>query len=751
MPSVFDVPEYRLDGPLKVTGQARYTADLQLPGLLQARFLLSPHPHARIVSIDTSAARRVPGVHAVLTGADIGERRFGRCVFDWPVLAYDRVLFVGERVAAVAAETREAAAEAVSLIQVEYEELPAVLDIDAALAADAPVLHPRLGEYHAILQRGPMPLANLQGYTLVTKGEVDLEKVFAQAYRVFEDTYTAPRQHQGYLEPHGCVVWFDERGRVRVRTTNKSPFALRQQLATVTGEPLENIVVDSRFIGGDFGGKGLSIDDFACYYLARAAGRPVKSIMTMADELLAGTPRHNTVCTLRTGVTREGKIIAHSWRAVYNGGAYQAPKPMLWPLASWSALQAYAIPNCRQEQLVVYTNTAPSGHVRAPGAVQMALAGEGHVDHIARELGIDPLEFRVINALRPGDTGPARERYHNPRAVEVLETIRDCTDWGKKPLPARLSHGRGVALRNREVGQGKSSVVMRLLPDGRIEVLYGTPDQGSGSATVVRRVAAEVLSVAPERIVVRYGDTSEAPIDPGAGASRVTHVVGRATQAGATSLKARLEELAAEVMGWPAGEVHIQDDQFMVGEDVTPFDEVAVRIARGGPVEERGAYDSVHYVPVPDGPEDDYNFYAYMVEVAVDPETGEVRILDAVAAVDVGQIINPVAHQGQLEGAFVYGLGNAVMEEMREADGRLVTPNLNEYKLPTQMDVPPLRTLLVRTDVGPGPFGAKAAGEITNSGVAAAVANAVYDAVGVRITTLPVTAERVFAALQERG
>jgi CO/xanthine dehydrogenase Mo-binding subunit len=743
MATVFDSPEFRLDGPLKVTGRARYTADLHLPGMLRARFLLSPHPHARIVSIDTSAARRVPGVHAVLTGADIGERRFGRNVFDWPVLAYERVLFVGERVAAVAAETREAAEEAVGLIEVEYEELPAVVDAEAALAPDAPVLHPRFSDYHALNRpEGPLPHPNLQGYSLVTKG--DVERGFAEADHVFEDTYTAPRQHQGYLEPHGCVVWFEEQGQVRVRTTNKSPFALRQQLATVTGEPIENIVVDSRFIGGDFGGKGLSIDDYACYYLARATGRPVKSMMTFADEMLAGTPRHNTVCTLRTGVTREGKIIAHAWRAIYNGGAYQAPKPMVWPLDTWSALQAYAIPNCRQEQLVVYTNSAPSGHVRAPGAVQMALAGEGHIDHIARQMGIDPLQFRLLNALRPGDSGPARERYRNPRAVEVLETIRDKTAWAS-PLPP--NHGRGVALRHREVGQGKSSAVLRLLPDGHVEVLYGTPDQGSGSATVVRRVAAEVLSIEPERIVVRYGDTSEAPMDPGAGASRVTHVIGRATQAGATILKTRLEELAAEVLGWPAGEVRIEADHFVAGAERRPFEEVAAKIARGGPVEERGAYDSVHYVPHPDGPEDDYNFYAYMVEVAVDPDTGQVRVLDAVAAIDVGQVINPVAHQGQLEGAFVYGLGNAVMEEMHEAEGRLLTPNLNEYKLPTQMDVPPLRTMLVHTDVGPGPFGAKAAGEITNSGVAAAVANAVYDAVGVRIMTLPVTAERVFEAL----
>lgn len=472
---IFEEPEYRVEGPLKVTGRARYTSDVGLPGMLYARFLLSPHPHARIISIDTSAAKAVPGVHAVLTGQDIGDRRFGRYLYDWPVLAYDRVLFVGERVAAVAAETREAADEAVSRIQVEYEELPAVLDFDEALADDAPLLHPAPeGYYYLTGQRPARPHQNLQGYKLVQKGEPDIERVFARAYRVFEDEYFGPKQHQGYIEPHVCVVWVDEQGMVRVFSTNKAPFSLRHQLSIVTGEPVQNIVVDSMFIGGDFGGKGHSIEEFPCYFLAKATGRPIKAVMTYAEELGACNPRHDGKIWLRTAVDREGRMIAHQSRAYYNGGACAGAKPMpglLFP-TGFSAMQVYSVPNTHMETFMVYTNTVPSGHMRAPGATLAALAGEEHVDNIAREMGIDPLEFRLINALRAGDTGPMGEHNANPRAVEVLETAKRELNWeepaeseavsrpgnGHSARSGNWVRGRGIALRHRDVGQGKTEI-----------------------------------------------------------------------------------------------------------------------------------------------------------------------------------------------------------------------------------------------------------------------------------------------------
>jgi len=343
---IFDTPDYRLEGKLKVTGGARYAGDMILPGMLWAKFLKSPFPHARIVSIDTSAAKQLPGVHAVLTAEDIGRRRFGRYLFDWPVLAFDRVLYVGERVAAVAAESRDVAEQALDLIRVEYEELTAVLDPEKAIVPGAPTLHPDPSSYHYLAgKRPPVPHLNLQGYKLIQKGEKDIERAFARANRVFEDVYTAPRQHQGYIEPHACMMWLED-GALRVVSTNKAPFGLRHQLSVVTGPPEEQIVVDSMFIGGDFGGKGLSIEEFACYYLAKETGRPIKAVMSYTDELESTNPRHSARFYLRTGVTNDGRIVAFQSRAYFNGGAYGGAKPMsALLLPGWDALEVYYLPN----------------------------------------------------------------------------------------------------------------------------------------------------------------------------------------------------------------------------------------------------------------------------------------------------------------------------------------------------------------------------------------------------------------------
>ncbi|HLY80302.1 MAG TPA: molybdopterin cofactor-binding domain-containing protein, partial [Caulobacteraceae bacterium] len=334
----------------------------------------------------------------------------------------------------------------------------------------------------------------------------------------------------------------------------------------------------------------------------------------------------------------------------------------------------------------------------------------------------------------------------NDQGMVVLETLRRETGWGRQTLPT--NHGRGIAIRCSHIGQGKTEIALKLLEDGHIELLYGTPDQGAGSLTVVRRVAAAALSVKPERIIVRYGTTAEAPFDAeGAGASRVTHVAGRATAAGAARLKERLEQLAAEFMGWPEGKVRLEDDRFCVdgGEEPASFEQVAERITRGGrQVTAKGAYDSSV-----DMGEDPLPFCGYVIEVRVDPESGCVEIVDVVMAADVGTVINPIAHQGQLEGAFVFGLSSAMMEELTLEDGRPTVSNLNDYKLPTLPDVPRLRTILVPAESGPGPFGAKSVGELANGGVAPAIANAVYAATDGQVRTLPITAERVRAAMRE--
>lgn len=738
-------PERRIEGPLKVTGAARYAGDLRMPGMLWSQVLTSPYPHARIAAVDTSAALAIPGVVAVLTGEDVRGKYFGRGLMDWPVLAWDRVRFIGDRVAVVAAETREAAQEAIQAIRVEYEELPPVLEPDEALRSDAPVIHPDGDSYPMLAgKRRPRSHANVQGTVVVEKGERDLDAAFAACDRVFEHTFHTPRQHQGYIEPHATVAWMDEDGALHVVTTNKSPFSLRRQLSVVMDMPADRVIVDSMYIGGDFGGKGLSIDEFTCALLARATGRPVRAVMTYVDELQAMNPRHASTVRLRTGVDAEGRFLVHEAEVIFNGGAYGGGKPgdTLVPGGGSSSLAAYHIPTTRLTFHTVYTNTVPCGHMRAPADVQVTFASESHVDLIARALGVDPLELRRRNAVRQGQTGPGNERFREARALEVLDALEREAHWNE-PLPE--GHGRGMALAVRHVGGGKTAVVLRLCEDGMVEAKSAVPDQGSGGRTVIQRVVATALSVPAERVRVVYGSTADAPQDPGSGGSRVTHIVGAAALEGATVLKERLLELAAEVMGWPAGEIRLENDRFVVdesGEDAS-FLEVAQRIAQGEPVTVDGGYDSAHG---PDEPAD-FNFSATLVEVAVDRETGQVRVVDALLSLDVGAVINPVAHRGQVLGGFVYGVGGALMEDLDVEGGKVTTLSLGEYKLPTEEDVPPLRVVYCPTDVGSGPYGAKMAGEVSNAGVAPAIANAVEAACGARVTELPITSERVLEAL----
>jgi CO/xanthine dehydrogenase Mo-binding subunit len=743
--SIFTEPEYRVEGPLKVTGAARYTADVSMPGMLWLAYTRSVYPHARLLNVDTSAARAAPGVHAVLTGKDTASVCIGRRLQDWPVLASDRVRMVGDRIAAVAAETRDAAEAAARLIEVEFEALPGVFDVQAALAEDAPVLHPDIDRYVFVGggKRPATPHPNVHGYSLIEKSETGerIEDVFRSAEHVFEHTFTTAREFQGFIEPRACVVWIDERERLRIICTNKSPAALRQQLSAALGLPEQQIVIDSTFIGGDFGGKGLSIDEYVCSFLARATGRPIKAVMSYADELQASNSRHGAVLRLKTAVDRDGHFLAHQSDVLIDGGAYAAGKvgPTL-VVPAHNTLSGYHVPVTRLEARAVYTNAIPGGSMRAPGDPQSMFASESHVDMIASALGIDAIELRRRNALRDGEPSVTGERVRRARAVEVLDALERESDWRS---PTLAGHGRGVALGVRHIGAGDATVIFRLANDGRVDVLTGVADQGGGAHTVLRRVAAEVLSVDPRRVTVTHCDTSGAAPDPGVGGQRVTHVIGRAAQAGATEMKLRLEDLAAETMGWQAGSVRLEGDCFVSGDSSASFDDVAARIAPGPPVEVVGEYSGTHQPGEPG----DFEFAGYVVDVSVDPETGAVSVNDVLLVADVGTIVNPLAHQGQLEGGLMFGIGAALMEELSVQDGQVTTVTLGDYKLPCAMDIPPFRTVLLHDDSGPGPLGAKAAGELTNTSVAPAVANAVFAASGARVTDLPLTAERVLATL----
>ena len=624
------------------------------------------------------------------------------------MLCHDRVRFIGDRVAAVAAETRELAEAAAALVNVEYEELPAVLRPEDALADDAPILHPDADQYTFLAERGPRRQfhhPNIQGYDLVTQGTDDeRERAFLNAYRVVEHTFRTPRLHQGYIEPHACLVWIDDDGTVRIVSTNKSPFHLRDQLASTVHVAEHQVVVHSEYIGGDFGGKGLSFDEYACYFLAKATHRPVKAVMTYVDELGAANPRHASQVRLRTAVDAQGHFLAHECTALIDGGAYAAGKvvPSLIVPAHMT-LTAYHVPLARLELTCVYTNLVPCGHNRAPGDLQASFAGESHVDMIARELGIDPLELRLRNAVRDGVPNPAGHAFHQPRAVDVLETLRREAHWDR-PLPP--GRGRGVAFGQRHVGSGRTAVVTRLLPDGRVQVLTGSPEQGTGTYTVIQRVAAQSLSIDPAHIVVTHVDTSDAEPDAGVGGSRAANVYGNATFDSATALKGRLEELASEILGWPAGEARLDADAFCdSGGQSASFVDVARRIAQGAPVETNGSYASPPHAEV-----SSENFCAYAIELELDRETGGVRLCDVLFVADVGTIFNPVAHEGQLHGGFVYGLGSALTEELQIQDGRVTTLTLGEYKLPRGLPTTPAPRRAVAATVRSGRAGRQVSG-----------------------------------------
>jgi CO/xanthine dehydrogenase Mo-binding subunit len=734
-------PIARDEGPAKVTGAARYTADVPLPGALWARCLRSTLPHARIVNIDTSRARAVPGVRAVLVGADFPASLMGRRLKDQPIVARDRVRFVGERVAAVAAVDLDTADEALALIEVEYEELPAVLDPLAAMEDDAPILHPDLLSYEGLHGRPTIP--NVHSHLFSERG--DLDQAFAESDYVFEHTFTTPAQHQGYLEPYSVLVGLDASGRPDVWMSNKGPFNLRAHLAAALDMPEEWVRCNPANIGGEFGGKGSPMDAPVAYQLARRTGRPVRMVMTYTEELTAGNPRHPAVIRLKTGVKKDGTLWVRDSLAVWNSGAYGGHKPVpnVHILGGLEAAGPYVVPHLRMDSRCVYTNQIPAGFMRSPGQPQMAFASESQMDIMAEALGIDRVEFRLKNVVRDGDV---HGRGHKYRFCQGEQTIRAAVAAGglDQPKPAP-NVGRGLGLVDRGIGAGETGVILRLTPDGRVDVRYGVPDQGVGMSTMLRQVTAEALALPIEQVSATPDNTDNTPFDAGAGASRHTHIAGQAAFLAAQKLGEHLAATAARLLESGADAVSRRNGEYVAGERTVPFAAAAERAARdaGGVLEVREEVNLKY--------PDQTCFNAQVAEVAVDLDTGEVHLQRLVTVHDIGTVINPLTHQGQIEGGVVQGIGEALIEDMIVEDGRVVTANLGEYKLPTIADIPPLETVLLDGGHGPGPYESKAIGESSLLPTPAAIANAVYDACGVRIFDLPVTAEKVWRGLQEQA
>jgi len=733
-------PVPRGEGGDKVSGATVYAADVKLQGLLWAKILRSPHPHARIRRVDISRAKKVPGVHAIITGEDVKGCLVGKQIRDMPVLCWDRVRFAGDRIAAVAAETVAAAEEALYLIDVDYELLPAVSDPLEAMMPGAPALHENVAAYDGAPEK--ILAGDLHnGLTRLAWRKGDVEKGFNEADLVLEHTFHVPARHQGYLEPHAATVAIESEGRIQVWSSVKNPFNVRMQLAKCLSIAEERIRMNPVNVGGEFGGKGDGVDLPVLYFLAEKAGRPVKMVMTYAEELSASNPAHPTVITIRSGVNRDGRIIARKIRAVHASGAYGALKSNT-SLATWHyAGGQYRIEHSDIEFLQIYTNTVPGGYYRSPGAVATAFAVDCHTDILAKEIGMDPAEFRLKNFLGEGEADAVGHELFSVRFREVLQGALDAAGWKK---PKKRNRGRGIALSGRHISGGDTGLALSVNAAGGFSILSPSIDQGSGTHTILRQLVAEQMKVPIDQVRVTVGDTDTGPRDSGMRASRMTYVAGNAIMQACEKLREQLLDQAAKLLECRVDEVEFDQGRFSLRQD--PGQQVSLRRVAAQATEPLvvSVYEDYPY------PEHISYLCAQVAEVEVDPDTGAVRVHRVVTAHDVGTIINPIMHQGQIDGATIMGMGQGIMEELVMDGGKVTNNNLGDYKLPSIKDIPELKTVLVKTTGGVGPFDSKPIGEFANNAPPAAIANAVADAVGVRLFELPIKAESVYRALKQR-
>ncbi len=755
-------PERKVDAVKLVTGKPAYVDDIDLRDLLHARLLTSPHAHAIIRDIDVSQAKALPGVHAVLTYKDVPRIPYTTAGQSWPepgphdqYVLDNRVRFVGDRVAAVAAETPEIAEQALRLIQVDYEVLPPVLDPRHAMDPDAPRIHPEPESY-----RIHDASRNLAAYIEAEVG--DVERGFAESDLVVEGEYIVPQVQQTPIENHITITYWDEDDRLVVRTSTQVPYHVRRIIAPVIGLPPRQIHVIKPRIGGGFGGKQEVLIEDICALLTIATNRPVKLEYSRADEFRSSRSRHPQIIRMKTGVKRDGTMIANSMTVLANTGAYGTHSLTVQSNTGSKPLPIYPCPNIRFEANVVYTNTPPPGAFRGYGVPQGFFALESHIDEIAKRLGMDALEFRRKNWIKEGDENPlaralgeGKEGYaqiiESCGLPQCLQIVEERLNWKEKrghSGTGRFRRGVGVSLAMHGTaiaGLDMGGASLKLNDDGSFNLLVGATDIGTGSDTVLAQIAAEVLGVRVEDIIIHSSDTDFTPFDTGAYASSTTYISGGAVKRAAEQVRTQMFDVAGDMLRADPETLTIKDRVISApnGQTVT-VSQVALHslhVENQQQIMATASWMSFNSPPP---------FAAQGAEVEVDMETGQVRVLKAVSAVDAGRVINPVTAEGQIEGGATQALGYGTCEEMvYDENGALLTTNLSDYRIYSAPDMPQMETYIVETSDPFGPFGAKAIAEIPIDGMAPAVANAVADAIGVRVNQIPLTPERVLRAIRQ--
>ena len=727
----------RHDGLDKVTGRARFAADLKLPGMLYGHILRSPHAHARITSIDTSAAEAMPGVKAVITWADFPEIPMGTGHRYEPanLMARDKVLYEGHALAAVAAGSRREAQAAAEAIEVEYEPLPHVLTVDEAMAEDAPLLHDEL--ITGGVDPAPSAASNVANRTVFDRG--DLESGFAEAEVVIEREFTTKVVHQGYIEPHGCVADTSQDGRSTVWCSSQGHFMVRKATAEMLGWEQSRIKVIPAEIGGGFGGKTTIYLEPLAVKLSEKANRPVKMVMSRDEVFRATGPTPGTRIRVKLGARRDGTLVAgQAWMA-YENGAY--PGPWAWA-GCMCVLACWDIPNFVVEGFEVVVNKPCNVAYRAPSAPMAAFATETVLDEIARELDMDPIDLRLLNAVEEGDLKPEGPPWPLVGLKETLEAIRDC-DHYRAPLGP--NQGRGVATGYWfNVGESSSATV-NLNENGTATVLTGSPDIG-GSRASMALMAAEELGIDVYSINPVVADTDAVGFTDITEGSRATFATGMAVVEACRDLKDQLRGRAATMWGVDVDEVEWVDGHaHHAGGDHEPLalaDITGEAKQTGGPLTATGSLEARGAGPA---------FSTQVCDVEVDPETGAVEILRFTTAQDAGTAIHPSYVEGQMQGGVVQGIGWALNEEyIHDENGVMENPSFLDYRMPVASDLPMIETIIIEVPNPTHPYGVRGVGEVSIVPPIPAIANAIHDATGVRLRDLPMSPPAVLAALVAR-
>jgi CO/xanthine dehydrogenase Mo-binding subunit len=756
---VIGKPVERVDGPEMLSGQALYGPDMKLPGMLWGKILRSPIPHGRILRMDVEKAKKHPGVKAVIWAQDVPARRYGYAIEDEYIFAIDKVVYVGQPVAAVAAVDEETAEEALSLIDVDYEELPAVFEAEEALRDEAPLVH-EVDKYNArsvyLASWHPVPGTNIIHQASNQRGNV--EAALQKADYVFEDTFRASQIHHSYMEPHATLVAL-RGGTITVWTCSQEVFELRTVMARLFGVAESKMRVICTKVGGGFGGKIEPRLEPITIALAMKSGKPVKIVMTRTDEFTATAGSTPATVKLKTGVMKDGTLVARDISFIWNTGAHAeglAPSNR----AMKDGIGPYRIHDIRVTSTLVYTNRVRGTQLRGLGVPEGAFAIESQMDMIAERLKIDPLELRLKNILQDGDINSIGDVVQSIGLRECLEKVAAEIDW-RKPKDKNIGRGLAVIAKSPTTHSSISGAHVQFNEDGSAQLLVGSSELGQGMCVVLSQIAAEELGIPVEAVGITCADTGTTPYDRGTFSSRVTFYTGMAVKKAAEDAKRQLVEMASKMSEIPESDLLVENQRVVSKshpEIALSFREVLEQAHnREKPILGRGWYGGkgdypslphkVHgkeYVP-------GWKYGAQAVEIEVDDETGMIKVRRIASAHDVGTTLNPIGVSGQIRGGVVMGLGYALHERLQFDEGKVINPSFMDYKIPSSHEIPEIVSIPVEVPLPEGPFGAKGIGELAVVGVAPAIGNAIYDALKVRIKELPLFPERVLSAIEAAG